>query len=150
MQLQAQAQEKKELILAQLTFDQKLSEQTEKVDALQEKVDQKSQKVKELKLELEALKEAQNDKDSNQARMREEIDSNQKAKSEAETRAKKFESKFRQALKEIEELREQLEQAQLQQNSLRNEDDAMNTSGVSSLYNSNHNATYGNSLALQQ
>jgi chromosome segregation ATPase len=67
--------EKKELILAQLTFDQRLSEQTEKVDALQEKVDRKAQKVNALKLEMEALKEAQNDKDTNQARLREEIDS---------------------------------------------------------------------------
>ena len=101
-------------------------------------------------MEMQALKEAQNDKDTNQARLREEIDSYQKAKSEAEARAKKFESKFRTALKEIEELREQLEQAQLQQNSMRNEEDALNTSGISSLYNSNHNATYGNSLAFQQ
>ena len=62
-----------------------------------------------------------------------------KAKGEAESRAKKFESKFRQALKEIEELREQLEQ---NQNSPPNEEDAMNNSVVSSFY-SNANATYG-------
>ena len=42
LQLQAQATEKNELLLAQLAFDQRLSEQTEKVDAIQEKLDHKT------------------------------------------------------------------------------------------------------------
>jgi site-specific recombinase len=62
-----------------------------------------------LKAELAAIKEATGDKDSMQVRLKEEIDGCIKAKTEAESRAKKFEAKFRQALKEIDELREQLE-----------------------------------------
>ena len=44
--------------MAQLNFDQRLSEQTEKVNALQEQADLKAQKAKALKIELEAIREA--------------------------------------------------------------------------------------------
>lgn len=46
--------------------------------------------------------------------MQEEVDLNAKLRAEAETRSKKFEGKFRQALKEIDDLRDQLEEQKSQ------------------------------------
>jgi site-specific recombinase len=69
-------------------------------------LDAKTQKYKELKEEMRKLKEQGMDKDTAFARLKEEVEINKKAKADSEAKLKKFEAKFRQAVSEIEELRE--------------------------------------------
>lgn len=92
-----------------MNFNTRISEFQQRQESTQERLDLKNQKYKELKVEMQRLKEEGLDKDSGFARLKEEVELSTKAKLEAEQKLKKFEAKFRQAVQEIEELREQLE-----------------------------------------
>lgn len=97
-----------------MTFNQRVSEIQEKYEKTQELLDSKNQKYKDIKSSLKRIQEDGLDKDQGYARLQEEVDLNAKLRAEAETRSKKFEGKFRQALKEIDDLRDQLEEQKSQ------------------------------------
>ena len=103
--------EKKELLIDKLNFNARLSEMQQRYESIQELLDAKTQKHKDLKHELKRIRDEGQDRDSGLARLKEELATAERLKVEADGRSKKFESKFRQALKELDELRELQEKA---------------------------------------
>jgi chromosome segregation ATPase len=97
------------LLIEKLNFNNRVSEVQQRYETTQERLDLKSQRCKELKQELSRIKEEGFDRDLGTARLREELALVTQQKGDAETKLSKFEPKYRQALREVEELREKLE-----------------------------------------
>ena len=94
------------MLLEKLNFNARVSEVQQRYETTQEQLDVKTQKYKDLKQEHTRFKEEGQDKDVGNARLKEEIQIHIQQKAEAEGKLKKFEQKFRSALRESEELRE--------------------------------------------
>jgi phage shock protein A len=86
----------------------KFSDLQQQVEQMQERVDAKSQKYKQVKAQLNQVMTESQDRDLGRVRLEEELQTLKKKVEEAEARAKKFESRYRQAVREAEDAREQL------------------------------------------
>eukprot|EP00347_Sterkiella_histriomuscorum_P010293 403376860 len=104
--------EKRELLSEKHLFNERLSELQESYSLVQEKLDRKIQKIQQLKQTMHHNEDQGLNNQAGIERVKEELDIALRQKNEAELRTKKFEAQFRAGLKEINELRELVDQLQ--------------------------------------